>query len=192
MHYGQMVTFLWCIYGGYCRANVQTNTADGLVVTHLKIISHNANFQLAFCNCDARIAPNFKSVVAVIMSWFQNILASCTAFLAPKVERTAAQQQKADRLANSLTLYTLNSCPYSAKVTRHLNQLNINVTVKNLKRCHIYQKELLVGGGRAQVPCLRIESSQGCKWMYESDDILMYLDKKFLPKGQVEALKQAH
>jgi len=162
------------------------------VAAHLKIISNNANFQLVFCNSDARIAPKFITVIAVIMSWFQNILASCTAFLAPKVERTAAQQQKVDRLANSLTLYTLNSCPYSAKVTRHLNQLNVNVTVKNLKRCHIYQKELLAGGGRAQVPCLRIESSQGCKWMYESDDILQYLDKKFLPKGQHASLEQAH
>lgn len=162
------------------------------MTTALKIFSHNANFQLVFCNSDARIAPNFKSDIAVIMSWLQNILASCSALLAPKVERTAAQQQKAERLANSLTLYTLNSCPYSAKVTRHLNQLNIDVTVKNLKRCHIYQKELLAGGGRAQVPCLRIESSQGCKWMYESDDILRYLDKKFLPKGHMAALEQAH
>ena len=126
------------------------------------------------------------------MSWLQKIMATCSSLIAPQIQRAAAEQQKADRLANSLTLYSLNSCSYSRKVQRHLHHLNVNITVKNLKRCHIYQKELLAGGGRAQVPCLRIENAQGSKWLYESDDIMRYLDKKFMPKDALATIEQAH
>ena len=36
--------------------------------------------------------------------------------------------------------------------------------------------ELVRGGGKTQVPCLRIETVDGqVEWMYESDDIIRYL-----------------
>jgi glutaredoxin 2 len=36
--------------------------------------------------------------------------------------------------------------------------------------------ELVAGGGKSQVPCLRIESENGeVRWMYESVDIVRYL-----------------
>lgn len=34
---------------------------------------------------------------------------------------------------------------------------------------------LLKGGGKGQVPCLRIESQGNIEWMYESDAIINYL-----------------
>ena len=35
---------------------------------------------------------------------------------------------------------------------------------------------LMLGGGKTQVPCLRIENADGqVEWMYESDDIIQYL-----------------
>jgi len=35
---------------------------------------------------------------------------------------------------------------------------------------------LIQGGGKTQVPCLRIEQSDGSvEWMYESNDIIRYL-----------------
>ena len=35
---------------------------------------------------------------------------------------------------------------------------------------------LMQGGGKTQVPCLRIEQANGeVQWMYESDDIIAYL-----------------
>ncbi|MBV1904764.1 MAG: glutathione S-transferase domain-containing protein [Pseudomonadales bacterium] len=38
------------------------------------------------------------------------------------------------------------------------------------------RSELLSGGGKAMVPCLRIEQSDGSfEWLYESLDILEYL-----------------
>jgi len=39
-----------------------------------------------------------------------------------------------------------------------------------------FAKELVNGGGKTQVPCLRIENADGnIEWMYESDDIIGYL-----------------
>lgn len=126
------------------------------------------------------------------MSWLHKVLVTCSALFDEQIKRDKLAQQKADRIANSLTLYTLNTCPYSAKVQRHLHHLNVSPTVKNLKRCHIYQKELLAGGGRAQVPCLRIESADKTQWLYESDDIIRYLDKKFMPKQSIRSLESSH
>jgi glutathione S-transferase len=38
--------------------------------------------------------------------------------------------------------------------------------------------ELMQGGGKTQVPCLRVKDQQGnSQWMYESDDIVRYLSK---------------
>tara|TARA_X000000950_G_scaffold6333_1_gene6846 strand:- start:16068 stop:16229 length:162 start_codon:yes stop_codon:yes gene_type:complete len=36
-------------------------------------------------------------------------------------------------------------------------------------------RELLQGGGRTTVPCLRIEREDGVEWMFESADIMRYL-----------------
>lgn len=116
------------------------------------------------------------------MSWYRKFLESCTVIATPKVQRTPREQKKADRNAGYLTLYDCNTKPFNNKIQRHLKQLNVSVTVKNLNRCHTYQKELLSGGGKAQVPCLRIDSPNGSRWLYESNDIIQYLDRKFVPK----------
>ncbi|MBX2846861.1 MAG: hypothetical protein KTR16_00965 [Acidiferrobacterales bacterium] len=38
-------------------------------------------------------------------------------------------------------------------------------------------KELMMGGGKSQVPCLKIVEADrtAVQWMYESDDILQYI-----------------
>ncbi len=38
---------------------------------------------------------------------------------------------------------------------------------------------LQAGGGKVKVPCLRIEDADGTRWMYESNDIIAYLEKRF-------------
>ena len=38
-----------------------------------------------------------------------------------------------------------------------------------------HQADLINGGGKGQVPCLRIDDGSGnVQWMYESDDIIQY------------------
>ena len=39
--------------------------------------------------------------------------------------------------------------------------------------------ELIAGGGKSEVPCLRIEDNKGeVRWMYESIEIIQYLKKE--------------
>ena len=35
---------------------------------------------------------------------------------------------------------------------------------------------LLKGGGKTQVPCLRIDEGTSTQWLYESNDIIAYVD----------------
>lgn len=126
------------------------------------------------------------------MYWYRKFLASCSSVITPPIKRSSLEQKKVDRQACCLTLYDCQQRPFSNKLQRHIKHLNVPVTVKNLNRCHAYQKELLAGGGRAQVPCLRIESTSGSRWLYESEDIIRYLDKKFAPKSQSKRLERAH
>ena len=57
-------------------------------------------------------------------------------------------------------------------VRRHDVALEVRNTSDNVDR-----HDLIAGGGKAQVPCLRLVSEEGDQWMYESDDIIHYLRK---------------
>ena len=118
------------------------------------------------------------------MYWYRKLLASCSSVITPPIKRSSLEQKKVDRQACCLTLYDCQQRPFNNKIQRYIKHLNVAVTVKNLNRCHTYQKELLSGGGRAQVPCLRIETPSGSRWLYESEDIIRYLNRKFAPKSQ--------
>jgi len=42
-----------------------------------------------------------------------------------------------------------------------------------------YRTELESSGGKIQVPCLQISQDGEVSWLYESNDIIGYLDKHF-------------
>ncbi|MCJ8321693.1 MAG: glutathione S-transferase N-terminal domain-containing protein, partial [Colwellia sp.] len=77
---------------------------------------------------------------------------------------------------NNLALYHYDSCPYCAEARRAINMLSVNVELKDIQLNHQHRIELYQGGKKTQVPCLRIEHSNGeTQWLYESDDIVNYL-----------------
>ena len=77
---------------------------------------------------------------------------------------------------NSLSLYHYKSCPYCAVTRKALGQLDIDVVQRDVIQQPKYRSELMAGGGKAQVPCLRIEGESGnVSWMYESAEIIKYL-----------------
>jgi len=126
------------------------------------------------------------------MSWLSAIVSSCSGWFTPRIERDEAEQQRVDRLANTLTLYVIPSCSLCTKLKRHLQVLNVPVTVKDLKRCHIYEKELFSGLGAAKIPALRVEKGTEVLWLASYDEILHFLDKKFAPIAQLDKIGQAH
>ncbi|WP_370257094.1 glutaredoxin family protein [Marinobacter nauticus] len=77
----------------------------------------------------------------------------------------------------SFSLYHYRSCPFCAYTRSAMKHIDIKVEERNIARNPAYRAELIKGGGRAQVPCLRIESNEEVRWLYESQDIVRFLQR---------------
>ncbi len=75
----------------------------------------------------------------------------------------------------SFSLYHYHSCPFCAFTRSAMKHIDIDVEERDIAKNPAYRAELIKGGGRAQVPCLKIESKGGVRWLYESQDIVRYL-----------------
>jgi glutaredoxin len=94
--------------------------------------------------------------------------------------RPAEQQSQVDRETQNLVLYEFKTCPFCIKTRRALKRLSLNIERRDTQHNPEYRQELLEGGGQIKVPCLRIVDKTGAdKWMYESDDIIQYLQERF-------------
>jgi glutaredoxin 2 len=56
--------------------------------------------------------------------------------------------------------------------------MGLELPLKNIHTHACYKAELIAGGGKKQVPCLRIEDTGGTRWMYESRDIIRFLKQQ--------------
>ena len=62
-----------------------------------------------------------------------------------------------------------------------MKRQSLQIETRDAKRSDSARDELLAGGGQLKVPCLRIESmAGGAEWMYESSDIISYLNQRFM------------
>lgn len=117
------------------------------------------------------------------MKLIRNILGKAIIFFdstfAPTpVKRSAEAQAMIDEKTKNLALYQYHMCPFCVKVRRTIKRLNLNIELRDAKGDSLFAEELLSQGGKKQVPCLRIENSDGTvNWMYESDTINQYLEK---------------
>ena len=90
-------------------------------------------------------------------------------------ERTAAQLQV---FSKALCLYQFRSCPYCARVRRATNRLGLNIPERDVSQSVVFREELMRNGGSHIVPCLRIPDGDGAIWMYESADIIEWLETR--------------
>lgn len=95
------------------------------------------------------------------------------------MQRSKDQQDIIDEQTRSLSIYQFHACPFCVKVRRELKRLNVNIELRDAKSNAEHKKTLIEQGGKHQVPCLRIENNSIVQWLYESDDIILYLRKKF-------------
>lgn len=96
------------------------------------------------------------------------------------IERSAEAQQKVDEQSKNLQLYVFRTCPFCIKVRKTLKRLSLNVEQRDALNDSAARAELENGGGEIKVPCLRITDANGKhRWMYESDDIITYLNGRF-------------
>ncbi len=97
------------------------------------------------------------------------------------LKRDAGEQANIDGQTANLALYQYKACPFCVKVRRSMKRQSLDIQTKDAKRCDTSRDELLTGGGKLKVPCLRIEEQGEVKWMYESSDIIQYLESRFTP-----------
>lgn len=96
------------------------------------------------------------------------------------IQRPAEKQAAIDEQTQNITLYQYKACPFCVKVRRTLKRLSLPVETRDAKRCETAREELVAGGGKLKVPCLRIDEGAGrVRWMYESRDIIGYLEQQF-------------
>jgi len=53
--------------------------------------------------------------------------------------------------------------------------MGISMEYKNIHANAEYRTQLIAGGGKPQVPCLRIVQNDAVRWLYESSDIIQFL-----------------
>jgi glutaredoxin len=98
------------------------------------------------------------------------------------IKRDPGLQASIDAQTADLALYQYQACPFCVKVRRAMKRQSLTIETRDVKRSHYARDELLAGGGDLKVPCLRIEDDQGqTEWMYESSDIISYLERRFDP-----------
>lgn len=95
------------------------------------------------------------------------------------LQRSPERQSEVDAETKGLILYQFRACPFCIKVRRNMRRLNLDVEKRNANENPDYKAELMEGGGRWQTPCLRIENGGKVEWLYESSDIIDYLNTKY-------------
>lgn len=78
-------------------------------------------------------------------------------------------------MAENYQLFQYDSCPFCHRVRQFLYENNLDIPLRDTLHDPVARQELIDGGGRQTVPCLRIERINGVEWLYESLAIVRYL-----------------
>jgi len=100
-------------------------------------------------------------------------------FTPKSIKRDTESQAEINAAAKDLTVDQYKACPFCVKVRRSMKRAALPIETKDAKRCETRKEELVAGGGQLKVPCLKIEENGEEKWMYESKEIISYLNNRF-------------
>ncbi len=96
------------------------------------------------------------------------------------IKRTKEVQAAINEQTKAITLYQYRACPFCVKVRRSMKRLSLPIETHDAKRSETAKTELLNGGGKLKVPCLRVIDDTGSEnWMYDSKEIIVYLEQRF-------------
>ena len=96
------------------------------------------------------------------------------------IARPEAAQRAIDSRTQHLALYHFPTCPFCLKSRRVIRRLSLNIKLCDARNNPSARAELIAGGGKPQVPCLRMTDAKGQHtWLYESDAINAYLNREF-------------
>ena len=80
-----------------------------------------------------------------------------------------------------LALYHFEGCPYCLRVRSVIDELGLDVELRNVHMDPRHGADLTRATGRGMVPCLRVEAAHGCGWMHEAADIIECLRAQHQP-----------
>ena len=100
-----------------------------------------------------------------------------------KQKRSPEEQQCIDKETATLSLYQFYACPFCLKTRRAFTRLSLNIKQYNAQT-EPARSELLNGGGQIKVPCLRIDKENETVWLFESSEIIKYLEQRFDSNSQ--------
>lgn len=120
----------------------------------------------------------------LLLKALRNGLGAIIAFVswmipAGKIKRSPEAQQKVDQQTANIELYQFFGCPFCIKTRRAIRKLGLNIDTRNAQAPGQYRDELLKEAGKVQVPCLKITENGKVSWMFESDEIIAYLQQRF-------------
>jgi glutathione S-transferase len=78
---------------------------------------------------------------------------------------------------SSYALYHKVHCPYCRQVIAAMKNSNVALELCDTEKNLAFNKELIQKGGKNQVPCLKVIENGQESWLYESGDIIKYLNK---------------
>lgn len=93
-----------------------------------------------------------------------------------RVERATVGIAGGTRPVPGHTLYHFQLSPFSYRVRSAIRRLGLSIPMRDVLLDHEAFRELVKQGGKDQVPCLRIDEAGGTRWLYESKDIVAYLE----------------
>lgn len=99
--------------------------------------------------------------------------------LPKKIQRSREQQKDVNSQASKMSLYQFKRCPFCVRTRRIIHKLNVPIEVRDASRGSSHRDVLQTEGGEIKVPCLRIEESGQTRWLYESSDIIDFLNDRF-------------
>ena len=96
-----------------------------------------------------------------------------------KMKRNDQMQAKVNEQASKMSLYQFKRCSFCVRTRRQIHRLNLPIEYRDASQGSPHREQLENEGGQVKVPCLRIEEGNNIEWMYESADIISYLNNRF-------------
>jgi glutaredoxin len=79
-----------------------------------------------------------------------------------------------------MKMYQFGQCPFCVRTRRNIRRLGLDIELRDARNDPRWNRELIDGGGRYQVPCLRLLNADGSsEWIYGSKTIIQYLHQRF-------------
>ena len=120
----------------------------------------------------------------MVLKFIRNALGQIIIFFdfitRPKpVQRSEENQQAINQITVNMALYQFKACPFCVKTRRAMIRLNLNIEKRDAINDVQHRADLAELGGAIKVPCLKIEEAGTTRWMYESSEIIAYLENRF-------------